>query len=154
VPKKRLREKRGYIVVTAITIVFVALIIISALIQQPAKPKPSVAEYLEIQHDRSVGDGKNNNQSILLKIIGVKIKAVGGDAHYIEIDVDGATERSFIEEIPQGDTKETQILTQGLAIDIENGVFPIPIEVWCSETETETVIVYAKPEELVFLNTE
>jgi hypothetical protein len=151
VPKKRGKERNKYIMVAAITLVFIALIVFSGLTQPPSQPKPSVTEYLEIYHDRSVGDGKNNNQSILLKIIGLKIKAVGGDAHYIEIDVGGATERSYIDEILQGETGETQISTQGLAVDIENGVFPIPIEVWCSETETGTLTVYAKPEELVFL---
>lgn len=150
-PKKRLREKKEYIMVTAITLVFIALIMISGLTHPPPKPKPSVTEYLEIQHDRSVGDGKNNNQSILLKTIGLKIKAIGGDAHNIEIDVGGSLERSYTKEILQGETNETQIYTKGLAIDIQDGVFPIPIDVWCSETKSETIVIYAKPEELVFL---
>lgn len=144
--RKRGKSHTKHIVASFVMIIAILIIIVTSQSNQPNQTRPPADQYLEVQHTRSLGRFYNQNQTVQIMILGLKIKAVGGDAHDILIDFGGAREYEIIPEILQGELHESQIETQGYATDLENGFFPVTLDIRCDEAEWATVILYLRPD--------
>lgn len=149
--KKRSRGKQKYYYVIIPLLALIILITISELNRSTEK-KPLCREYLKIQHTRSwARTYTNDNQTILIKALGINITAIKGDAHNIVIDSGGFLEPITISNITKGETKDLSIEQISLPseFDEEKGVYIIPLEVRCTEAEADYILIEARPEDIL-----
>ena len=160
--KKKHRDRHTNKVVYAIPILAViSIIVVAALIT--SEPKTwKVSEILEITHTASLaiatGRPPNQNESILIKTLGLKITAVGGDAHSIIVIISSLSQR---EEPPvnpflrRGETWDLpiELLSYPTRLN-EDGFYPVKISVTCieaAEDEDKDITIFLKPEDLIIL---
>jgi hypothetical protein len=146
---KRKHTKRYIAIITALAIL-VTLVIFSSL-SQKSKPKPPANEYLKVQHTRSIATTyTEDNKTIIIKTLGINITAIGGDDHYVIIDV-GSQDPKIITEILNGTTLDYPIdqVSIPTELDTDKGVYLISIEIQCQEAEHASLLIEARPQDII-----
>lgn len=133
------------------------IIIVAAAIRNQYRPKntekPSASEYLKVEHIGSIGTFYNNNRTVDISELGLKITAIGGNATAILItDLPTANEEEYpyIDFLEQGTSKELTILIKSYVTSLnEEGLFPLDLTIGCNEAEPAEITIYLDPNDVV-----
>lgn len=143
-------------VLIAIFLLFVVVISAFAIssLNEHAQEKRPASQYLRILHTRSVGTFYNGNQTVELKILGLNITAVGGDATDVQLIMDSQADRTndYFRNITKGITVDMQVQLQGYVTHVNGqGLFPVEFDISCVQTTLSTITFYINPKDIVTL---
>jgi len=136
----------------------IAIIVIfaSALRIQNNRWKPPASEYLKVEHTKSLGVFYNNNKTVNIKELGLRITAVGGDATNVLITglSTQGEEYPYIEFLHKGESKEitVQLRSYFTSLNETIGLFPVELTIGCSEALPSDITIYLNPEDIVGLH--
>jgi hypothetical protein len=152
---KSSRNKYVLVAVFLFAVVVVSAIVVS--ITQSRKPLAS--EYFTITHTGSIGTFRDNT-TVTLKILGLSITAVGGDATNPQLLCDSQAyplDDSYNGTLLKGESWDYQIeltggdyQTHGLTVYLNNeNMFEVEIQIGSKECEIGTIIVAIDPKSIV-----
>ncbi len=153
--RKSSRDKYVLVAVFLFAVVVVSAIVVS--ITQSRKPLAS--EYFTITHTGSIGTFRDNT-TVTLKILGLSITAVGGDATNPQLLCDSQAyplDDSYNGTLLKGESWDYQIeltggdyQTHGLTVYLNNeNMFEVEIQIGSKECEIGTIIVAIDPKSIV-----
>jgi len=156
---KRRKKSHAKPIAVLLIVMFTLVIIIAVALNksnQSNQNKPPADKYLKIQHTKSIGEFYGDqNSSVLIKILGLNITALGGNAYDIWIDLgtpqsDTEYPYAHVSDLPKGNSTEVQITTS-YSTELENGFFPVYIDVWCNEAKIASVLLLLNPNDIVHI---
>ncbi len=136
-------------------IIIIAVIVIVAAMAANKPRNLKVSDLLQITHTVSlaVPTPPGQNESILIKTLGLNITAIEEDVHSIVIVVGSQQEPDVILSIPKGESWPAAIeyLSYPTRLN-DNGVYPIKVSLSCSEAaKHEDIWIYLKPEDVLII---
>lgn len=140
-----------------LAIILILIIIAAALMTSESKTL-KVSEILQITHTKSLAESTNTgqNETIMIKTLGLKITAIGGDAHSIIVIVSshqdpwGPPVKPFLPKDESWDLPIDQ-LTLPTRLN-EDGFYEVTVSVKCIEAaEAEHIILYLEPEDILLV---
>jgi uncharacterized protein YpmB len=152
--KSKIRKKALILIAVVAAI---AVIVVSAMRNQnlqsgQGSPKPLASEYFKVEHTVSFGEFYYNNRTVYIHILGLRVTALGGDAHSIYIWVEGAKEPYYIKNITAGHCEDVEIELSGYytgRIEYDSKyVYPVELTISCPEVESETITIYLEPDDI------
>ena len=155
--RKSSRNKYALVAVILFAVVVVSAIVVS--ITQSRKPLAS--EYFTITHTGSIGTFRDNT-TVTLKILGLSITAVGGDATNPQLLCDSQAnplDDSYNGTLVKGESWDYQIeltggdyQTHGLTVYLNNkNMFEVEIQIGSKECELGTIVVALDPKDIMNL---
>jgi len=148
---KRHSNRNKYLFIGLFFLLVVTIVAAVALYNDTPRQKPAATEYLKVWHTRSIGEFSNQNKSVLITTLGLRLTAIGGDAHDILIVVESqpTPENDMITFLANGSSSDAVILLNGLPTTLnDQGKFPVEFQIGCAESEYETVTVYIDPKDI------
>ena len=153
--RKSSRDKYVLIAVFLFAVVVVSAIVVS--ITQSRKPLAS--EYFTITHTGSIGTFRDNT-TVTLKILGLNITAVGGDATNPQLLCDSQAyplDDSYNGTLVKGESWDYQIeltggdyQTHGLTVYLNNeNMFEVDVQIGSKECELGTITVALDPKNIM-----
>lgn len=143
----RNQSKYVYVAILLFAIVVVSAIVVS----QIRSSKPQASQYFTIFHTVSVGEFSNGNTTLNVKILGLNITAVGGDATDVQITIDAQADQlsDIYPSIPKGTTKPAEIQLKGYVTSLnDDGLFPVEFDIGCPQTQVSTITIYLDPKDV------
>lgn len=144
------RSKQSKYVYAAILIL--AIVVVSAIVvSQTRSSKPQARQYFTISHTASVGEYFNGNVTLSVKILGLNITAVGGDATDVQITIDSQADYliDIYPSIPKGTAKLAEITLGGYVTSLnDDGLFPVEFDISSPETQLSTITIYLDPKDV------
>lgn len=144
------RSKQSKYVYAAILIL--AIVVVSAIVvSQTRSSKPQARQYFTISHTASLGEFFDGNKTLSVKILGLNIKAVGGDATDVQITIDAQTDQlsDIYPSIPKGTTQPAEIQLRGYVTSLnDSGLFPVEFDISCPEAQLSTITIYLDPKDV------
>jgi hypothetical protein len=153
--KRSRRSKRKKNALILLAIVAAATIIVVSAIKnqnnQNIQSKPPASEYLKVEHIGSIGEFYNNNRTVNIKELGLRVTALGGNA--TNIIITGLSTESedypYIQNLTMGESKELSIQLKSYITSLnDEGVFPLELTIGCSEATASDITIYLKPEDI------
>lgn len=154
----RRKSNRNKYVLVAVSLF--AVVVISAIVVSITRSrKPSASEYFTITHTKSLGTFRDNN-TVTLRILGLNITAVGGDASNPQLLVDSQAnpiDDSYNGTLTKGQSWDYPIelvggeyQTRGLTLYLnDKGVFEVEVEIGSVECEVGTITVAVDPKDII-----
>jgi hypothetical protein len=143
-------RKRIYLAAGIITTAII-LIVASAVLSYRPSGKPSASQYLMVAHTASIGEFSDQNTTVSLKIIGLNITAIGGEARNVRVIIDSQANviDDVIDDISQNESAPMEIQLRGYvtALDSQNE-FPVELDIGCVEAESATITLYLDPKDI------
>jgi len=154
--RKSNRNKYALVAVFLFAVVVVSAIVVSITQSR----KPSASEYFTITHTRSVGSFSGENTTVTLRILGLNITAVGGDATNPQLLCDSQAyplDDSYNGTLAKGQSWDYQIeltggdyQTHGLIVYLNNeNMFEVEVQIGSKECELGTIIVALDPKDII-----
>jgi len=135
-----------------VAILLFAIVVVSAIaVSLTRDSRPSASQYFTISHTASVGEFYNGNKSVNVKILGLNVTAVGGDATDVQITIDAQVDRlnDFFTSIPKGTTKPLEIQLKGYLTTLnDKGLFPVEFDMVSPQTQLSTITIYLDPKDV------
>ena len=137
-----------------------AVVVVSAIfVSMTQSRKPSASEYFTMTHTRSIGTFRDNT-TVTLKILGLNITAVGGDASYPQVLCDSQAnpiDDSYNGVLAKGQSWDYQIeltggeyQTHGLTVYLNNeNMFEVEVQIGSKECELSTITVALDPKDIL-----
>lgn len=133
-------------------ILILAIVVVSAIvISQIRSSKPQASQYFTISHTASLGEFSNQNRTVNIKILGLNITAVGGDATDVQLTIDAQADQlnDIYPSIPKGTAKPAEIQLKGLVTSLnDDGLFPVEFDISCPQTQLSTITIYLEPKDI------
>lgn len=150
--KKSRTTRRNTLTLLAIAIA-ATIIVISAVRNQTGGQngqKPLASEYLKVEHTRSLGEFYNSNKTVVIRVLGLNITAIGGDATNIMITglPTQGEEYPYISSLKQGESKNLAIQLKGYSTGLEEEGYPVELTIGCDEAAPIEITIYLKPEDI------
>jgi len=153
--RKSNRNKYALVAVFLFAVVVVSAIVVSITQSR----KPSANEYFTITHTGSVGTFRDNT-TVTLKILGLSITAVGGDATNPQLLCDSQAyplDDSYNGTLVKGESWDYQVeltggdyQTHGLTVYLNSeNMFEVEIQIGSKECEIGTITVPLDPKNIV-----
>lgn|GEM_PF-6369395 len=136
-----------------LTMVIAIIIIIACVIKNRGGQKLLASEYLRVEPIKCLGSFSSDNKTLYLRVLALKVTAIGGEAHGITINTDGLIIDPELGPIPQIDyldknqSKEVVInlrMVQYQWDDHHKGYGPIELMISCQEALPDTIVIYLK----------
>jgi hypothetical protein len=147
--KSKIKRKALILMVVAAAIIITVI----AAIKNPNNPKkPLASEYLKVEHTKSLGEFYNNNRTVKIIDLGLRVTALCGDAHNIlitNLPIGSGDLQPYIQYLRIGEYKDLDITLDYLTSLNEDGLFPLELTIGCSEAEPEDVTIFLKPEDII-----
>jgi hypothetical protein len=137
-----------------------AVVVVSAIVVSITQSrKPSASEYFTITHTASIGTFSGDNTTVNLKIMGLNITAVGGDATNPQLLCDSQAnpiDDSYNGTLAKGQSWDYQIelvggeyQTHGLTAYLnDKGMFEVEVQIGSKECELSTITVALDPKDI------
>jgi len=137
-----------------------AIVVVSAIVVSITQSrKPSASEYFTITHTGSIGTFRDN-RTVTLKILGLDITTVGGDATNPQLLCDSQAyplDDSYNGVLHKGESWDYQIeltggeyQTHGLTVYLNNeNRFEVEVQIGSKECEVGTITVALDPKDIV-----
>lgn len=153
--RKSNRNKYALVAVILFAVVVVSAIVVSITQSR----KPSASEYFTITHTKSIGTFRDNT-TVTLKILGLNITAVGGDATNPQLLCESQAyplDDSYNGTLVKGESWDYQIeltggdyQTHGLTVYLNNeNMFEVEVQIGSKECELGTISVALDPKNIV-----
>jgi len=147
----RSKTKRNILIMLTIAIA-TTIIVASALRNQNSSQKPLASEYLKVEHTKSLGVFYNNNKTVDIRELGLRITAVGGNATNIlitNLPTQGEDYPS-IDFLRKGESKDITVQLRSYITSLNEtiGLFPVELTIGCSEASASDITIYLKPEDI------
>jgi hypothetical protein len=126
-------------------------VVVSAIVVYQMRGKPSATEFFKVSHTASIGEFSNGNKTVNIKILGLNISAVGGDATDVQLIIDAQSDplNDFYASISKGTSKSAEIQLKGYLTTLnDDGLFPVEFDIGCLETQTTTFTIYIDPQSI------
>jgi len=148
VKKTRGRRQKKFsrkIVISCFIALFAAIIVLISYLQMAnfkhtgvGGSRVDAADYFEIYDFYAVGNFSSTKQYVVIKYVGFYLKAKGGDAHNIYVDMEGRdilySQPFEISTLPKGNSTFVEMpLSWGYRSKLTNGVYPVKVKVICDE---------------------
>lgn len=158
-PRRAHSSKAKYVIIVSI-VALTAIVIWSSIVTNQPKAKPKASDYLQItiMKEGSLGEYYNDNRTVIIKLLGLNITAVGGDAHSIIVIVASQAEPEVLPNppdyfLPQNESCQAPLLLRGLRSNLnDDGLFPVYISVKAEETDPSNIWLFLKPEDIIATN--
>jgi len=148
--KNRSKIKGKYLALAIIIVVLIVFAAIAIVVVYLPKKKPLITDYLTVSHTKSFGQFLQNDTLVNIVDLGLRITAVGGDAHSIVVQIDEGSqlypENDVYAEILKGNYSDVVIELSGCYLPLENGKVTIHVEISCSEAEGRAYLAITIPE--------
>jgi len=137
-----------------------AVVVVSAIVVSITQSrKPSASEYFTITHTASIGTFSGDNTTVNLKIMGLNITAVGGDATNPQLLCDSQAypiDDVYNGTLAKGQSWDYQIelvggeyQTHGLTAYLnDKGMFEVEVQIGSKECELSTITVALDPKDI------
>jgi hypothetical protein len=146
---KKSKTKRNLLLV--LTVIVAIIVIMTSAIRHHSQ-KPSASDYLKVEHIGSLGEFYNNNKTVNIKELGLRITAVGGDATNILITglSTPGEEYPLIDFLRKGESKEITVQLRSYITSLNEtiGLFPVELTIGCLEASPSDIIIFLKPEDI------
>jgi len=153
--RKSNRNRYALVAVFLFAVVVVSAIVVSITQSR----KPSASEYFTITHTGSIGTFRDNT-TVTLKILGLSITAVGGDATNPQLLCDSQAnplDDSYNGTLVKGESWDYQIeltggdyQTHGLTAYLNNeNMFEVEVQIGSKECELGTITVVLDPKDIM-----
>lgn len=148
-----------------VAVILFAVVVVSAIaVSLTQSRKPSANEYFTITHTASIGTFTGDNTTVALRILGLNITAVGGDATNPQLlcdsqayPIDDVYNNNVTNGVlAKGESWDYQIelvggeyQTHGLAAYLnDKGMFEVEVQIGSKECELGTIIVALDPKDI------
>jgi hypothetical protein len=143
-----------------VAIFLFAVVVVSAIVVSITQSKkPLASEYFTIAHTGSVGTFRDN-ATVTLKILGLNITAVGGDATNPQLLCDSQAyplDDSYNGTLAKGQSWDYQIeltggdyQTHGLTVYLnDENMFEVEVQIGSKECELGTIVVALDPKDIM-----
>jgi hypothetical protein len=155
--RRRTSSNKTKYVMAVSLVALASLVTWSIIATNHPTAKPKASEYLQViaMSGGSVGDYGPKNETVTIKILGLNITAIGGDARSIIVIVASQIEPEVGPSppdyfLPQNQSWQAVILLQGLHSHVnDDGLFPVLVSIKCTETDPSDIWLYLKPEDII-----
>ena len=159
---RRKSNRNKYVLVA---VFLFAVVVVSAIVVSITQSrKPSASEYFTITHTASIGTFSGDNTTVNLKIMGLNITAVGGDATNPQLLCDSQAypiddvynNNATNGVLAKGQSWDYQIelvggeyQTHGLTVYLnDKGMFEVEVQIGSKECELGTITVALDPKDI------
>lgn len=137
-----------------VIIIIVVIVIVAAMATN--KPRNlKVSDLLQVTHTASLAMSSppGQNESILIKTLGLNITAIKEDVHSIIIIVSSQQEPDVIISLPKGESWPAVIEYLSYPAQLnEDGVYPVEVTLGCEEAVGPVdILIYLKPEDVFII---
>jgi hypothetical protein len=127
-----------FLALFAVIVVLISYLQMANFKHTDVRGRVDAADYFEIFDFYAVGNFSSTKQYVVIKYVGFYLKAKGGDANNIYVDMEGRdilnSQPFEIPTLPMGNSTFVEMsLSWGYRSKLTNGVYPVKVKVICDE---------------------
>jgi hypothetical protein len=151
--RSRHSSNANYIILALFLVLILIIVTGVAIVMNMPKKKPLAHEYLSVvpTPGGSLGEFYDQNKTVIIKILGLNITAVGGDASDIIVTISSQQEPEWRGNLSKGETWSAGFQLQGLrtVLNKTDGLFHVQIGIKCAQTDPEYIWLYLNYQDII-----